>query len=118
MRQYRIYTEDKGDKIVEKIACDNFDGFTILHGTGYWKGHVEKSIIVEVISEQNILHQVKICAQEIKRVNKQESVLVTETKVRETYIQFIPPVGWAGKDMIKNRVRIGEKHGFYNYRQN
>lgn len=86
MRQYRIYTEDKEDRIVEKIAYDNFDGFTILHGIGYWKGRIEKSIIVEILSEQNILHQVKICAQEIKRVNKQESVLVTETKVSETYI--------------------------------
>ena len=74
---YRILTENKNEPKVRDLVSKYFDGFTVYHGTGYWKGTPEKSLIIELSSVNNSENVYK-CANQIKTFNKQESVLVQE----------------------------------------
>jgi len=75
---YRIFTEDKGNvKEIAKLASRYFEGFTIFKSLGYYKGKAEKSLLIEVTSlDENICLDINDLADDIKVVNKQETVLV------------------------------------------
>jgi len=83
MKVLKIYTESKTDfnKNSLKIINNFYDGFTVNHSIGFWKGIQEKSIVIEVIQKNfdnnNI---VKIC-NKIKKQNKQENVYFTIQKL-------------------------------------
>ncbi len=86
MKLYRIYTEDKGipklRQEIEAIVSAHFDGYTIFDGAvGYWKGARENSLVIEVLTGRPDL--VTYVAKTIKKVNKQEAVLVIELEARE-----------------------------------
>ena len=71
---YRIHTEDVNRPAILKLASARFDGFTILHGTGYWKGQSEVTLVLEIITSDSA--SVYLLAEEIRKANGQESVLV------------------------------------------
>ncbi len=74
---YRIYTENINRAKIEKIVSEHYDGFTIVEGTGFWKSQKEASLIIEIIGDdESDLDSVKIIAEQIKKTNDQDSVLV------------------------------------------
>ena len=80
-RLFRIYTEDKNyERIILPLLSVSFDGFSVYKGIGYWQGQKEKSLLIEIYTNnQNII---KAIAERIKHHNKQEAVLVTETECK------------------------------------
>jgi len=80
MKTYRIYTEDKNkDKVIELVS-KSFDSFTVMNGLGYWKGIPEKALIIDIVDKRYSLSQVNNLCVEIKKLNKQQAVLLTATK--------------------------------------
>jgi len=77
---YRIYTENKNQKAIEKIVSKAFEGFTIFKAKGFWRLQAEKSLIIEIESPTIDREAVNKIAKDIKESNKQESVLVQEIK--------------------------------------
>ena len=77
---YRIYTENKNQKAIEKIVSKAFEGFTIFKAKGFWRLQAEKSLIIEIESPTIDRKAVNKIAKDIKESNKQESVLVQEIK--------------------------------------
>jgi len=73
---YRLYTEYKRPLNTSKIVSKYFQGFTVTKGIGYWMGLPEKSMIIEIVTERAMDAKVKKLADEIKRYNSQEAVLV------------------------------------------
>jgi len=64
------------------IMCSHFDSFTILEGTGFWKGKPESSLILEVCGDAVYLAPlIRAAALEIKLANHQESVLIQYCEV-------------------------------------
>lgn len=90
-RLYRIYTEllepvTLGKQLQTTSQC--FNSFTVLHGTGYWQGQQEKSLIIEIVADGSIATQCEITslAEEIKAIGKQEFILVTSQAVDVKFI--------------------------------
>lgn len=71
---YRVLTENKNKRDILALASGYFQGFTVLEGRGFWQGQQEKSLILEV--ETNDERSVKRLANDIKIFNSQEAVLV------------------------------------------
>jgi hypothetical protein len=94
MMLYRIFTEAADNleqyQAVLDVVRAQFDGFTVIPAIGYYKGKREHSVIIEIsVSPYPILTSlssvtINHVAREIKRVNKQESVMVQEIQ-DETY---------------------------------
>lgn len=83
----RIYTEDTNRKNTLDLCSTYFAGFTVTFGQGYWKGQVEKSLIIEIaIHSPSSVKRAYRLAKEIKVLNGQESVLVTESESRNQLI--------------------------------
>jgi hypothetical protein len=68
----RILTEDILG--TENIVAELFDGFTVIHVTGYWKGQQEKSVIFEIVDADP--QTVLACVELINHINKQECCLI------------------------------------------
>jgi hypothetical protein len=75
----RILTEDKNHLRVRELCAKRFDAFTILHGMGCWKGTLEPALTIEIAIEdgyQAEREKATELAQEIKKLNDQEAVLI------------------------------------------
>lgn len=72
---YRIYTEDKRRKQIERLVSASNQGFTLIPAIGYYQGKKEQSLIIEIL-QTTLVKAVKLAAS-IKRINRQSSVLVT-----------------------------------------
>jgi len=77
MTRYRLYTE-RFDNI-GALASQRFDGFTLIESRGYWQGAPEDSVIVEVVTDD--ASKVKALAEDIRRTNHQQAVMVTSEPV-------------------------------------
>jgi len=88
MTAYRIYTEDKGElALLARRVSQSFDGFTFIPAYGYWKGQPERSVIIEIVTDQ---HDAIIRLTEwIRTTYQQETVLVTSSPVVVTLITSI-----------------------------
>jgi hypothetical protein len=78
---YRIYTENINKHAIEKLVNDFYEGYTIIESTGYWQGKKERSMIIEIITsnpESNETTIINTIATRIKKLNKQQSVLVAK----------------------------------------
>jgi len=73
---YRLYTERINLPNIKKIVSSQFDGFTLTNGEGYWRGESEESLIIEIVSNDDIEAKVINLAKLIKLENNQESVLL------------------------------------------
>ena len=77
MRLYRILTQNVNYAAVIALCSAAFpDGYTVLTGTGYWCGKSEHSLIIEICSVQYTLTDIEALVYDIKKLNKQEAVLV------------------------------------------
>lgn len=85
---YRIHTESTGRyrQTAIDIMATTFDGFTVIDATGYWKGTREESIILEVYAADDARAQVYAVAEEIRRANAQQAVIVSESDTALTTI--------------------------------
>jgi len=77
-----IFTEDKNKSQIADIVASRFSGFTFLYGRSFWTSEFpnttiarEDSLVIVVLT--NDVKGIRDIAREIKRVNNQESVLVT-----------------------------------------
>jgi TusA-related sulfurtransferase len=52
----------------------------VFRGEGYWQGQAEKSLLLEVYTNNKKL--IRSIAERIKEHNQQQAVLVTETKCK------------------------------------
>lgn len=96
MTLYRIITEDSDgtdrtrdfeQNITGTVSC-YFDEFTIIKGTGFWKGSHENSIIVEIVATDlgNNPVAIREIAGTIKSLNQQEFVLVQMLDVEVSFV--------------------------------
>ena len=76
---YRIFTEDKNRRKIERICAKYYPGYTLIKAEGFWRLQKEKSLIIEVITEDPAARISKL-AKDIKNANKQEAVLVQKIK--------------------------------------
>ena len=80
----RICTEDKNYDQVRVLCSARFDGFTIYRAAGVWKGVPELALVIEIavienadfISNEREQYLAKKLAEDIKKLNAQESVLI------------------------------------------
>jgi hypothetical protein len=88
MKTYRIYTEDINRDEIVKIVSNQFEGYTLFSGIGYWKTEQENSLVIEIIDfdRDDIQVKIEIIARQIKELNLQESVLLTETETKENFV--------------------------------
>jgi hypothetical protein len=79
---YRIMTEDINRDSIIAIVSQNFESFTIIPAMGYWRGNAEKSLIIEIIGNADDYGKIQDCADNIRRQNKQECVLIIQSQTR------------------------------------
>jgi len=74
---YRIQTENKHKKFIERLVSEYFAGFSTYTQTGYWQGKREKSLCIEIVTDSSAaaLKINRIC-KAICGYNKQDCVLV------------------------------------------
>jgi len=91
MIRYRIYTEHKSPEATEDalalVTGAGFDGFTVYHGTGYWKGIPERNLTIEIITEDLDNVKVVALAERVRVFLKQEAVLVTREEIAGVLLQ-------------------------------
>lgn len=83
---YRLHTEDMNRPLIEKLVAASFNGFTILSGTGYWKGSSEATLVIEIIGDQHDGLPVRRLAEQIRQANDQDAVLVTAQAISTVLI--------------------------------
>ena len=80
MIKYTLYTEDL--PTLDGIISKSFDSYTLVKQVGIWKSTREASIQIIIILDDAISpFKIMELAKEIKDVNKQQAVLVTEEPV-------------------------------------
>lgn len=72
---YRIFTQNKNHKEIESIISKYFEGFSLIKSTGFWRLQREKSLIIEIITDDTD-KLINDLAKEIKETNKQEAILI------------------------------------------
>jgi len=97
MTKYRILTEDRNRPGVRAIVDRYFEGYTIIHALGCWRGKAEASLIIEIVPPDTVpagrdpfswsaLGSVLAIAAEIKLLNGQECVMIEQSEIR---VQFV-----------------------------
>ena len=84
MRLFTLYTEKRPN--LARLTAGRFDGFTLVESIGYWRGVREDSTKVEILVEDADADAGKRAsvyelAEEIRYVNDQQAVFVTEAEV-------------------------------------
>ena len=72
----------RGETVADLVSA-YFDSFTIIRGTGHWKGEQEPTIIVEILAPAHD-HVVQLMARTLRRNLNQEAVIVTVQPVTFT----------------------------------
>ncbi len=72
---YRVYTEYKPNLL--DLASKHVDGATQFVTSGLWKGTIEQSAVIEIVSDDSKAGDVFAYARAVRVTNKQECVLVT-----------------------------------------
>jgi uncharacterized membrane-anchored protein YitT (DUF2179 family) len=90
MQLWRIYTEKKNTRMVENLLNIYYKGYTLIKATGYWKGEKENSLIVEILLNESGTNlnrdNLQKIADEIKRFNDQQTVLITCQNINTEFI--------------------------------
>ena len=84
MRTWTIFTEDTNREGIRRVLdlTVGLEGYTLLYGQGFWVGngqtYKENSLLIVVLTTDG--EMIRDIAREIKKLNNQESVLVTSFK--------------------------------------
>lgn len=62
---------------IKDIVGKEFDGFTIIEATGYWKGSEEKTAIVEIVSDNK--ETIAMLVYLLKTNLNQEAIMVRQS---------------------------------------
>lgn len=78
---YRILTENKNYDETVRLVAEHFDGFTVIHADGFWKGQAEHSLVIEILppvrmGDGEARTQVEKLAYAIKKQNDQQEVMI------------------------------------------
>ena len=73
---YKVYTEDTGSDVGEKLAANYFESFTVFKGIGCWRNKFEKSLVFEIDTDSR--GAVYSFAQALRKELGQQAVLVVE----------------------------------------
>jgi hypothetical protein len=85
MKLFRIYTENKNyEKVIKPILESFYDGFTVFKGEGNWKRQTEKSLLIEIYTDN--ISFIKEVSSQIKTRNNQESILIIETDCKVEFV--------------------------------
>lgn len=76
---YRLFTENVNKEWICQCISRHFPGFTLLEGIGYWEGQGERSLCIEIVTED--ADKVRIISHAIKEHNKQDSILVQKISI-------------------------------------
>jgi len=78
----RIFTEDiQGTRF---LVDQFFEGYTLFHATGLWKGKPEQSLCIEIADADQTL--ILALVRVIKEKNRQESVLVQTLPIQAIFL--------------------------------
>lgn len=86
MTQFHIYTEDVNRKAIVRILDAHLTGYTIVSALGRWEGKNEPALEIRVIGGNRERVPIFDAAREIKRVNRQQSVLVTRETIASDFV--------------------------------
>lgn len=89
MKRIRIYTEDKNTFAICQLLNRTFSSYTIFSAMGVWRNISEKSICIEIMvydASDEIGPKIAGICEEIKAINKQESVLYTIGDVQAVFV--------------------------------
>jgi hypothetical protein len=74
---HRIYTENKNQREIVRLASASFESFTVQPTAGYYRAKRERSIVLEIIGARQ--SAIDALAARIRRMNGQKSVLIFKT---------------------------------------
>ena len=82
--KYNIYTEDINRKGILDLLNNAYviKGYNLQELTGYWQGKTEKSLKIEIISDITFFDTVSGLAYDIKILNRQEAILLTQENIK------------------------------------
>lgn len=64
------------------MISEYFGGFTIYRTAGYWNAKAEKSVVIEIITDETAAeYKIRQIALKIRGFNKQDAVMVTLNEV-------------------------------------
>jgi len=91
MKRMKLYTENKNTEKLIELISESLDAGTIYFGKGMWKGNLEDSLIVECIVDdvdvETVKGILKKLAEEIKKMNNQECVMITTENLEK--VEFV-----------------------------
>lgn len=70
---HRLYTQKKNQAAIVRLIGREFESFTLQPVTGYYRGHSEQAIVVEIVGAS--VAAIRKVAEKIKRMNGQKSIL-------------------------------------------
>ena len=87
-RIYFSYNHEIEYENVIRFLNLNIKGYTIFEGLGIWNGINEKSKVIEIIHDSVELTtlNIKTIAKRIKRIAKQENVLITKKIITSEFV--------------------------------
>ena len=77
-RPFTESTQRRRTAAIVRLTGKRFENFTLQPTAGYYKGKVEKSIVIEIAGAAE--RDVKNLAVEVQKMNGQKSVLVTRMR--------------------------------------
>ncbi len=80
--RYRIFTEDLNRDALLQVLGRRFQAYAVLTAAGAWLGKQERTICIEIDGTEAERPAVQETAREIKKMNCQDAVLVTEEPIR------------------------------------
>jgi len=78
MKLYRVCTENKNYPDILNYLDEHFsDGYTIINTNGTWQGVREKSLVIEIIGEDDPTEPaLELFAYWLEKHNKQKAILI------------------------------------------
>lgn len=87
---YRILTEDKNYTKIIEIIDQHFTGYTMYQAKGVYCSTVESSLVIEIDTnnglDRSYERAIKDIAQQIKKLNDQECVLVQKINCESEFV--------------------------------
>ena len=82
---YQIITEDTHRSRIVRILNRLFpDGYTVFRAIGYWRGHREQSLVIELCGVK--ARAARTAAKQIKQANHQQAVLLVSIPNRFVFV--------------------------------
>lgn len=86
MMIYRLYTEDIDRNNIINLVSRYYPGFNVREAEGYYKGLMEKAIVIELVAMGSQAHVIRFLAKAIAQMNRQECVLVTSQPCKAEFV--------------------------------